>query len=88
MGLPPIRPRHSPRKKVLSLKRIGWLYPIFPQSCRSKEAGSTGAWGLERRMPTRMSARHVWRRAARRAERRVGPCTTWGPGVRSEQPVA
>ena len=28
-GLPPIRLRHSPRNKVLSLKRIGWLYPIF-----------------------------------------------------------
>ncbi len=22
-------PRHSTRNKVLSLKRIGWLYPIF-----------------------------------------------------------
>ena len=22
-------PRHGPRKKALSLKRIGWLYPIF-----------------------------------------------------------
>ena len=22
-------PRHGPRKKVLSLKRIGWLYPFF-----------------------------------------------------------
>ena len=22
-------PRHIPRNKVLSLKRIGWLYPIF-----------------------------------------------------------
>ena len=28
-GLPPIRRRHSPRNNVLSLKRIGWLYPIF-----------------------------------------------------------
>ena len=28
-GLPPIRPRYGPRKKALSLKRIGWLYPIF-----------------------------------------------------------
>ena len=28
-GLPPIRPCHGPRNKVLSLKRIGWLYPIF-----------------------------------------------------------
>ena len=28
-GLPPIRPRHSPRNKPLNLKRIGWLYPIF-----------------------------------------------------------
>ena len=24
---------HSPRNKVLSLKRIGWLYPIFPEVC-------------------------------------------------------
>ena len=22
-------PRHDPRNKALSLKRIGWLYPIF-----------------------------------------------------------
>ena len=22
-------PRHGPRKRVRSLKRIGWLYPIF-----------------------------------------------------------
>ena len=31
---------------------------------------TTATWGLERRMPTRMSARHVWRRAPRR-----GPLT-------------
>ena len=24
------RSRHSPRNTALSLKRIGWLYPIFP----------------------------------------------------------
>ncbi len=30
-------PRHIPRNKVLSLKRIGWLYPISRQVAR-KEA--------------------------------------------------
>ena len=29
MGTATNSPRHSPRNKVLSLKRIGWLYPIF-----------------------------------------------------------
>ena len=29
MGTATNSPRHGPRKKALSLKRIGWLYPIF-----------------------------------------------------------
>ena len=30
-------PRHDPRNKALSLKRIGWLYPIFPRAARRTE---------------------------------------------------
>ena len=29
MGTAKFAPRHDPRNKALSLKRIGWLYPIF-----------------------------------------------------------
>ena len=39
-GLPPIRPHHSPRNKVLSPKRIGWLYPIFRRPLLSPRAAS------------------------------------------------
>ena len=29
-------PRQDPRNKALSLKRIGWLYPIFHQGLLGK----------------------------------------------------
>ena len=43
-------PRHGPRNKALTLKRIGWLYPIFPQTAfkrppTKREPGKPGETG-------------------------------------------
>ncbi len=82
MGLPPIRPRHSPRKKVLSLKRIGWLYPIFPHLAVPKRPDRRGLGA------SNGECRHECRHGTSGDVRHGGPSVASAPRIRKEQPVA